>query len=76
MGVRWRKLSAMWPDGITSTKLKDCQRGPRAASEPFDRRGGSNCKYSPKAWNLEELVWRGLEEFSNAGHHECLASPN
>ena len=33
-------------------------------------------KYSPKAWNLEELVWRGLEEFSNAGHHECLASPN
>ena len=38
--------------------------------------GFSVRKYSPKAWNLEELVWRGLEEFSNAGHHECLASPN
>ena len=33
-------------------------------------------KYSPKVWNLEEMVWRRLEEFSIAGHHECLASPN
>ena len=34
------------------------------------------CKYSPKVWNLEEMVCRRLEEFSIAGHHECLASAN
>ena len=33
-------------------------------------------KHSPKGWNLEESVWRGLEEFSNSGHHECLCPPN
>ena len=33
-------------------------------------------KYSPKVWNLEEMVCRRLEEFSIAGHHECLASAN
>ena len=36
----------------------------------------ASSKYSPKAWDLKEMVWRGLEEYSNAGHHECLASRN